>query len=536
MSNRTLAALALLALSGSAHAMSTDYGDLSCLSTPLQPLDTDVRGTQGFVAQGDVTYVLGGTVDLVLTIDGCEEIVSVQRNGVELREGFDPIEGSSSWYEVVSEVPVNGDTQVILRVYFPTLGQGATSDMAVGISPVGGTAYGEWHTEVVDVADVSATLPVTMTEAELSNDSVLATWDLFGDQDSWLLEDFRLYDVSYSKATMDVHPTGIDVAFEASLEQWCDARIGMEGTFHLETDLEGLLVVWDEEPELWWDMPFLCDVVASPYLIADSIWGALSGDPLLDYSNAEQSFAAMVEERVAEATGGDCGAVSCATLIEDVYTTEDAVVVEVDLPLKRFAVDIPYDPTRHDEPGNYGMALPSGERVLVNAGGTAEACVGRSEDLSSCETVTISPRGLFDWDQAPVPDEWTLSDTNIWVFHEERAAARDALTGLYRDDEDLPLGELPVASLLGRLEGGDLAAMREPCAVDVPDAGARLGLGPNDHASPNGGDLGSGSFRVVVALGGTTFEQDVIGAMPDCPTYSELPSVDDLAVELELAP
>lgn len=482
--------------------------------------------------RGAIKYVSGEQLDIAVTIPACTYVSDVTYGGFSLATEPDPIEGRSTFYEVLSDrqvsVPDAGPHhEVKLRLHFGNLGRGASFPVEIITASKVGMLSSVYAFTLVQVADVKGTVDVAITEAELRNDFVTGIYQTFGDYNQqgsvnedgvWVRE---TYGADYGDdLQFRVEDDGIHVSmeFKADIDDFCDPTVSLWGHFQLEKDPAGVYVVWQDGPHADFDFPIYCDAILYTVglVVQAGIWYIME-------PSAANKFGEMIEERIAGAFPTD----DARWAIQSIGTIDGAVVATFNPTWASVTIDVPYDPAAiGNSPATHGVALPPGSRVALVGGGLIDACrYNGATEFPACDTHTSGVAGLFNWNQnPPVPSPWELINEQ-WVYFQPRALARGRLAGFTRDPSRLPASERNVGLLLARVgdadSNGTLRMAGSACALDVPDGDGEdqpfLLLGVNDHASNSNRSYGGGSYRVSIGLPGTVSEREMIAQVGLCP-------------------
>jgi hypothetical protein len=513
----------LALLPATASAMSFGVEPL-CLAPTITSVAVDVPAGDELMSRGDIHYVDGDILEVTIRTSACAEIAGVRLSDLSLATFYDPIEGGDAWYEVIP-TPVDGFSQdLTVRVHASNLGQGLSRTVDIDVHDPEAPASVSTHSFVLaQVAEIGGLLPIIVTEAEFNDPYISNIFADFGNQGRWTPEgvDYTLYDPDYDDMEMRPEADGIHLRFESEVETWwCDPTMVLSGRFHVELDIGGFFVVWDEP------VSGTLDCWVPDWLAND----------------AESIFEARVTEQMLEALP-DCGDVNCLVLFESVEHLDGGLAFYLqELVPETVQIDLPYDADRIEGVRNYGLAVAAGETIGLSAGGTAEVCRAES-DPTTCVTRTVGPGGTFNWEtDAPVPDPWVLA-TDMFVHYPERSEARaELIGGMYRDTEALDAPDLAPGRMLARgdtmgvflLDKPTWALSAEPCHVDAPGTtgNAQLAFGPNDYEY-GGSDFSSDSLRLRVSFASDPTREAMIEAFGPCTSVAtEIDFPDDILMAL----
>jgi hypothetical protein len=349
----------------------------------------------------------------------------------------------------------------------------------------------QYEFTLVMVKDVNnATATFTISETEIRNNFIVSIYEQFGDDGSYDPESgFTLYNPSYENLDLRIENDGVHFGWQvkAAIEDWCNPTITASGRFHLEQDGTGIRVIWDEGPDADIDFALYCDAPASLLGPTYALVMALYQD------SVEDKVRSRIQERIdilQAAFGVD------VMFINTIETRTDELQVVLNLPLPSVTIEVPYGTNRlnEHEPWNYGMALNSGEQVVVIGRGLTTVCGKDGYGTNSCN-IKSGPAGLFN--PPPIPSPW-----EGLVYEKQRHDAWKALQYLPRDGTRLPMPPKNVAALVAKLGNGATDSQPKlvgsPCFITARNEGEdRLVFGANDY-SDSGDEKGNGTWQITV--------------------------------------
>ena len=478
----------------------------------------------GLLRRGDIRYVVGGLVDIDVTIPQCTSVADVTMNGASLSGsgGFDSTTPASWWSLGSSATTVNSQPAIRqrVRVQFPNFGDGLSTSIGVIVSAVGGMTTSASFT-LARVAAVNAAMRSTVAETRIRNEFVTSLYHKFGDNDEVLDDQGHrsAYDVSWDQLSSYVsggfvYYRGSDIRIQqgqiAFATQFmadatgCDPTVYVDGWFTLVPSGDGLDLKWIVGPRPDVETGTFCR------LITLGIWQLVT-EGLTDDASITGPFAASLSAGFGADSNGHikvCDLCRVADVLIgngaiDIYTIPPVDRVRLNVSTTRFT-DATADPSQ-------GLILPAGFFAPIAAGGTYVSCqAANGTSTASCGTTfAVDLEGLFNWwgSDVPVPNPWYTAPNGATTIIWTRKGAWDRLLGLTRDVTKLPEKTFPAGALLARrtttspIFPTTRAMVSNGCVVP-PDANApiRFTLGVNDAPAVGSQPPTSGKLDATVLM------------------------------------
>lgn len=469
----------------------------------------------------DALYVTGRSVELTVVMRGsCSRVESVSYNGIELLRDGNPIEPISNFWEGVSRRRVGTNTEQRIRLHFANIGTGTTKDVRITAHQTHNSARRSTDLTLSAVHAIDAPLTMQIPEEAIRDAIAISLYDTYGDAGHLEIEDspdasnpsYEHCERPWDSDCLDVRVDdgAINVSFHTDVFlSICTSTARIFGRTRIDFDaVGGPGIEWVEGPDIELDVPLWCGGPAASEIFNNGFAWLIEG---------------KLEAAITEAVDVDIpGCTEACGAFVDRATYDDGIIeIElVALPLPRLTVRVPYGRNPIDEPENYGMQRDANQIWILVPDGLTEICIGRTESGHDCLAYRIGSDGATNWDapEPRIPDPWPGNT----AFHRQRLLARNAVNGVYRDHEELPLLEygnpgMPIAADIEEGEDRLIYSGTSACRIAAREEGRRMGFGVNDTSATNGGANGRGDFfmHILMVTDGDVVGE-AVGLIPNC--------------------